>query len=299
MWKDEIIMIKSMTGFGRGTLEDENQSFIVEMKSVNHRYCDLNVRMPKSLMILEDKIRKVILQRINRGKVDIIVTQRSSNNFGTKAVLDEKLADSYVECFNRIKEKYNIKENIPLSLVAEFPEVITLKKEEEDVEYVWEYLSQALDDALSMLLDMREKEGEKIEKDLSKKCNYILNLLIEVENNSQEVVKDYRNKLSQRLKNLLEEYPVDEGRIEMEVTLFADKSSIDEEIVRLNSHIIQFQKTLTAEEPVGRKLDFILQEMNREANTIASKSTNLNITKSILEIKNEIEKIREQIQNVE
>ncbi|WP_333859095.1 YicC/YloC family endoribonuclease [Clostridium sp.] len=292
-------MIKSMTGFGRGTLEDENQSFIVEMKSVNHRYCDLNVRMPKSLMILEDKIRKVILQRINRGKVDIIVTQRSSNNFGTKAVLDEKLADSYVECFNRIKEKYNIKENIPLSLVAEFPEVITLKKEEEDVEYVWEYLSQALDDALSMLLDMREKEGEKIEKDLSKKCNYILNLLIEVENNSQEVVKDYRNKLSQRLKNLLEEYPVDEGRIEMEVTLFADKSSIDEEIVRLNSHIIQFQKTLTAEEPVGRKLDFILQEMNREANTIASKSTNLNITKSILEIKNEIEKIREQIQNVE
>ena len=192
-----------------------------------------------------------------------------------------------------------LRENIPLSLVAEFPEVITLKKEEEDVEYVWEYLSQALDDALSMLLDMREKEGEKIEKDLSKKCNYILNLLIEVENNSQEVVKDYRNKLSQRLKNLLEEYPVDEGRIEMEVTLFADKSSIDEEIVRLNSHIIQFQKTLTAEEPVGRKLDFILQEMNREANTIASKSTNLNITKSILEIKNEIEKIREQIQNVE
>lgn len=299
MWKDEIIMIRSMTGFGRGTLEDKDQSFIVEMKSVNHRYCDLNVKMPKSLMLLEDKIRKVILQRINRGKVDIIVTQRSSSNYGTKAVLDEVLADSYVECFNRIKEKYNIKENIPLSLVAKFPEVITLKKEEEDVEYIWKYLSQALNDALSMLVDMREKEGEKLEKDLCQKCNYILSLLIEVGNNSQEVVKDYRNKLSQRLRNLLEEYPVDESRIEMEVALFADKSSIDEEIVRLNSHIVQFQKTLTADEPVGRKLDFILQEMNREANTIASKSTNLNITKSILEIKNEIEKIREQIQNVE
>lgn len=299
MWKDEIIMIRSMTGFGRGTLEDENQSFIVEMKSVNHRYCDLNVKMPKSLMLLEDKMRKVILQRINRGKVDIIVTQRSSSNYGTKAVLDEGLADSYVECFNRIKEKYDIKENIPLSLVAKFPEVITLKKEEEDVEHIWKYLSQALNDALSMLVDMREKEGEKLEKDLSEKCNYILSLLIEVGNNSQEVVKDYRNKLSQRLRNLLEEYPVDESRIEMEVALFADKSSIDEEIVRLNSHIVQFQKTLTADEPVGRKLDFILQEMNREANTIASKSTNLNITKSILEIKNEIEKIREQIQNVE
>ncbi|APM38732.1 YicC/YloC family endoribonuclease [Clostridium kluyveri] len=292
-------MIRSMTGFGRGTLEDENQSFIVEMKSVNHRYCDLNVKMPKSLMLLEDKMRKVILQRINRGKVDIIVTQRSSSNYGTKAVLDEGLADSYVECFNRIKEKYDIKENIPLSLVAKFPEVITLKKEEEDVEHIWKYLSQALNDALSMLVDMREKEGEKLEKDLSKKCNYILSLLIEVGNNSQEVVKDYRNKLSQRLRNLLEEYPVDESRIEMEVALFADKSSIDEEIVRLNSHIVQFQKTLTVDEPVGRKLDFILQEMNREANTIASKSTNLNITKSILEIKNEIEKIREQIQNVE
>lgn len=299
MWKDEIIMIKSMTGFGRGTLEDENQSFIVEMKSVNHRYCDLNVKMPKSLMLLEDKIRKVILQRINRGKVDIIVTQRSSDNCGIKAVLDEELADSYVKCFNRIKEKYNIKENIPLSLVAKLPEVIILKKEEEDVEHIWKYLSQALNDALSMLVDMREKEGEKLARDLSKKCNYILNLLIEVENNSQKVVEDYRNKLSQRLKSLLEEYPVDESRVEMEVALFADKSSIDEEIVRLNSHIIQFQKTLTAEEPVGRKLDFILQEMNREANTIASKSTNLNITKSILEIKNEIEKIREQIQNVE
>lgn len=299
MWKDEIIMIRSMTGFGRGTLEDKDQSFIVEMKSVNHRYCDLNVKMPKSLMLLEDKIRKVILQRINRGKVDIIVTQRSSSNYGTKAVLDEVLADSYVECFNRIKEKYNIKENIPLSLVAKFPEVITLKKEEEDVEHIWKYLSQALNDALSMLVDMREKEGEKLEKDLCQKCNYILSLLIEVGNNSQEVVKDYRNKLSQRLRNLLEEYPVDESRIEMEVALFADKSSIDEEIVRLNSHIVQFQKTLTADEPVGRKLDFILQEMNREANTIASKSTNLNITKSILEIKNEIEKIREQIQNVE
>ena len=299
MWKDEIIMIRSMTGFGRGTLEDENQSFIVEMKSVNHRYCDLNVKMPKSLMLLEDKMRKVILQRINRGKVDIIVTQRSSSNYGTKAILDEGLADSYVECFNRIKEKYDIKENIPLSLVAKFPEVITLKKEEEDVEHIWKYLSQALNAALSMLVDMREKEGEKLEKDLSEKCNYILSLLIEVGNNSQEVVKDYRNKLSQRLRNLLEEYPVDESRIEMEVALFADKSSIDEEIVRLNSHIVQFQKTLTADEPVGRKLDFILQEMNREANTIASKSTNLNITKSILEIKNEIEKIREQIQNVE
>ncbi|MFL0195973.1 YicC/YloC family endoribonuclease [Clostridium sp. WILCCON 0269] len=292
-------MIKSMTGFGRGTAEDQNQSFIVEMKSVNHRYCDLNIKMPKSLMPLEDNIRKSTLQRINRGKVDIIVTQRNYNSHGTKAVLDEGLADSYVECFNKIKEKYDIEENISLSLVLRFPDVITLKKEEEDVENTWKHLSKALNDALSMLVDMRKREGEKLKKDLFQKCNYIRDLLVKVESNSQEVVKDYKGKLFQRLKNLLEEYPVDESRVAMEVALFADKSCIDEEIVRLNSHIIQFQKTLDAGEPVGRKLDFILQEMNREANTIASKSTNLDITRIILDTKNEIEKIREQIQNVE
>lgn len=291
--------MRSMTGFGRGTLEDENQSFIVEMKSVNHRYCDLNIKIPKSLMLLEDKIRKVILQRINRGKVDIIVTQRSSDSRGIKAVLDEGLADSYIMCFNRIKERYNIKDNISLNLMAKFPDIITLKKEEEDIEYIWGYLSRALNDALLMLIDMREKEGEKLKEDLSKKCTYIKNLILEIENDSPKVLEDYKSKLSQKLNNLLEDYPVDESRVAMEIALFADKSSIDEEIVRLKSHIVQFQKNLDANGPVGRKLDFILQEMNREANTIASKSTNLNITRSILDIKNEVEKIREQIQNVE
>lgn len=299
LWKDEIIMIKSMTGFGRGTIESEGQSFIVEIKSVNHRYCDLNIKMPKSLMPLEDRMRKIIQQKINRGKVDVFITQMNFEDQATKAVLNEGLANSYVECLNKIKEKYNIKDSISLSLIAKFPEVITIKKEEADLENIWKYLLPAFNDSLEMLVSMREREGEKLEKNIREKCNSIQSLLNTIENKSFQVVKEYKEKLSERLKDLLDQYPVDESRVAMEIALFADKSCIDEEIVRLNSHIAQFKETLSLDEPVGRKLDFILQEMNREANTIASKSTNLDITKVTLNIKNEIEKIREQIQNVE
>ncbi|MEY7999555.1 YicC/YloC family endoribonuclease [Clostridium sp. Mt-5] len=292
-------MIKSMTGFGRGTVEGEGQSFTVEIKSVNHRYCDLNVKMPKSFMPLEDRMRKVIQQKINRGKVDMFITQMNFGNYTTKAVLDEKLADSYVECLNKIREKYNIKADISLDLIAKFPDVITLKKEEDDLENTWKYLLQALNDAVSMLVNMREKEGEKLRRNMIQKCDHIESLMNDIENRSFKIVEEYREKLSNRLKDLLGKCPVDENRLTMEVALFADKSCIDEEIVRLNSHIIQFKETLDVDEPVGRKLDFILQEMNREANTIASKSTNLEVTQLILNVKNEIEKIREQIQNVE
>lgn len=298
-WKDEIIMIKSMTGFGRGTIESEKQSFIVEIKSVNHRYCDLNIKMPKSLMPLEDRMRKIIQQKINRGKVDVFITQMNFEDQATKAVLNEGLANSYVECLNAIKEKYNIKDNISLSLIAKFPEIITVKKDDADLENIWKYLLTAFNDALEMLVGMREKEGEKLEKNILEKCSSIQALLNTIENKSFQLVKEYKEKLSERLKDLLDKYPVDENRVAMEIALFADKSCIDEEIVRLNSHVVQFKETLTLKEPVGRKLDFILQEMNREANTIASKSTNLDITKVTLNIKNEIEKIREQIQNVE
>ncbi|MCI1943849.1 YicC/YloC family endoribonuclease [Clostridium luticellarii] len=292
-------MIKSMTGFGRGTVEGDGQSFTVEIKSVNHRYCDLNIKMPKSFMPLESRMRKVIQERINRGKVDIFVTQTNFGSYTTKAVLDEKLADSYVECLNRIEEKYNIKSDISLDLIAKFPDVITLKKEEDDLENTWEYLLQALNDAISMLMDMREKEGKKLKDNMIQKCNNIKDLVNNIEGRSLNVVEEYREKLSARLKELLGKCPVDENRLAMEVALFADKSCIDEEIVRLNSHIIQFKDALNVDEPVGRKLDFILQEMNREANTIASKSTNLEVTQLVLSVKNEIEKVREQIQNVE
>lgn len=292
-------MIKSMTGFGRGNIDQDGRSFTVEIKSVNHRYCDLNIKMPKSLLSLEDRIRKVIQEKVSRGKVDVFITQNSYEKQGAKVVLDEKLADSYVECLNNIKERYDIKENISLALISRFPDVVSLKQEEEDVENLWEILSLSLRDAVNLLVDMREKEGLKLEKNILSKCDYIKSLLDKIEEKSPLVVKEYKEKLTERLKELLGECQVDENRIAVEVALFADKASIDEEIVRLNSHLVQLKETFHLNEAVGRKLDFIVQEMNREVNTIGSKANNLEITNIVLNIKNEIEKIREQIQNIE
>ena len=292
-------MIKSMTGFGRGSIEQDGRSFTVEIKSVNHRYCDLNIKMPKSLMSLEDRIRKSIQEKVNRGKVDVFITQNNYEKQGVKVALDEKLADSYVECLNRIKARYDIKDNISISLISKFPDVITLKQEEEDLENFWQILSLPLKEAVNLLVDMREKEGLKLEKNILSKCDYIKSLLDKIEEKSPLVVKEYKEKLIERLKELLGEYQVDENRVAMEVAIFADKSCIDEEIVRLNSHLIQLKETFNLNEPVGRKLDFIVQEMNREANTIGSKANDLEILNIVLNIKNEIEKIREQIQNIE
>lgn len=292
-------MIKSMTGFGRGNIDQDGRSFTVEIKSVNHRYCDLNIKMPKSLLSLEDRIRKVIQEKVTRGKVDVFITQNNYEKQGAKVVLDEKLADSYVECLNKIKERYDIKENISLALISKFPDVVNLKQEEEDVENLWEILSLPLRDAVNLLVDMREREGLKLEKNILLKCDYIKSLLDKIEEKSPLVVEEYKEKLNERLKELLGEGQVDENRIAVEVALFADKSAIDEEIVRLNSHLVQLKETFNLNEAVGRKLDFIIQEMNREINTIGSKANNLEVTNNVLNIKNEIEKIREQIQNIE
>lgn len=292
-------MIKSMTGFGRGSVEQDGRSFIVEIKSVNHRYCDLNIKMPKSFLSFEDRIRKTVLEKISRGKVDVFITQNKQEKIGVKAVLDENLADSYVECLKKIKDKYDIKEGLSISLIAKFPDVIILKQEEEDIESIWGILSNPLKEAINLLVEMREKEGLKLKKDILSKCDYIKQSLDKIEKRSPFVVCEYKEKLNDRLKELLQDYQVDENRIAMEVAIFGDKACIDEEIVRLNSHLVQLRETFNLDEPIGRKLDFILQEMNRETNTIGSKANDLEITNSVLNIKNEIEKIREQIQNIE
>lgn len=292
-------MIKSMTGFGRGSIEQDGRSFIVEIKSVNHRYCDLNIKMPKSFLSFEDRIRKTVLEKISRGKVDVFITQNKQEKIGVKAVLDENLADSYVECLNKIKDRYDIKEGLSISLIAKFPDIIILKQEEEDMESIWKILSMPIEDAINLLVEMREKEGLKLKKDILLKCDYIKQLLDKIEKRSPFVVCEYKEKLNERLKELLQDYQIDENRIAMEVAIFGDKACIDEEIVRLNSHLVQLRETFNLDEPIGRKLDFILQEMNRETNTIGSKANDLEITNHVLNIKNEIEKIREQIQNIE
>lgn len=292
-------MIKSMTGFGRGTSEGSSRSFSVEIKTVNHRYCDINIRMPKSFMPIEDKIRKFILQKINRGKVDVFITQMDYGNKKVAALFDENLADSYVECLNKIKNRYDIKEELTMELISKFPDVITVKQQDEDLDEIWKVLEEAFREALDMLVGMRESEGAKLRENILVKCSAIKSYLDKINKVSATLVDEFRDKLNGRVEELMESCDIDKGRIAMEVAIFADKACVDEEIVRLDSHIGQFRDTLNMEEPVGRKLDFILQEMNREANTIASKSTNLNVTNLVLNIKNEIEKIREQIQNIE
>lgn len=292
-------MIRSMTGFGRASVDSLKSSFVVEIKTVNHRYCDLNIRMPKSFMPIEDRMRKLVLEVIKRGKVDVFITQMNYGNKNVKAVLDQNLADSYVDCLKNIKGRYNIKENLSIELISRFPDIITLKQEDEDLDKIWDILEPAFNEAIHMLLNMREKEGIKLKNDIILKCNSIKKNLDYINDRSGTIVGEFRDKLNDRLKDLINDNDLDESRIAMEVAIFADKSCIDEEIVRLSSHLIQFKDTLELDEPIGRKLDFILQEMNRETNTIASKSTNLEITKLTLNIKNEIEKIREQIQNIE
>ncbi|MGE5629347.1 MAG: YicC/YloC family endoribonuclease [Solirubrobacterales bacterium] len=292
-------MIKSMTGYGRGNIELTGRSYTIEIKSVNHRYCDLNIKMPKSLLPLEDRIRKVIQSRLNRGKIDVFVTQNLFDKKDVAAVFNKSLGDSYYSCLNEIKERYQLKDEISLTLISKFPDVIMTKQEEEDVEELWESLSIPLNEALDLLLKMREREGMKLKEDIQLKCNHITNMVNVIQDNSTDILAEYQKKLLTRLNDLIKDHKIDENRIAMEAAIIADKASVDEEIVRLKSHLVQLSETMDINEPVGRKLDFIVQEMNRETNTIASKATNLDIINVVLNIKNEIEKVREQIQNIE
>lgn len=293
-------MVNSMTGFGRAASgEQSNRNFMVEIKSVNHRFLDMNIKMPKTLFSLEDKIRKLISDKISRGKVDVFITYKNYNKSDLVANLNSNLAESYINCLQELQSRYNIKNDISISLVARFPDVIYTEEKEENMDEIWLELSSAVDNALISLKEMRAREGEKLKVDVIEKCKDIQKDVNSIKNLSERVVINYKNRLTERLTELLGNVPLDENRIALELAIFADKSSIDEELTRLYSHIDQLTNTLEASEPVGRKLDFIVQEMNREANTIASKSSDLEITNYALNIKNNIEKIREQIQNIE
>ncbi|MFT5872243.1 MAG: hypothetical protein ACI8WT_001173 [Clostridium sp.] len=292
-------MIRSMTGFGRGSSEKDGKSFTIEIKSVNHRYFETNIRMPRVLIAFEDKIRKIIGEKVKRGKLDVFVTQGNYDKEDVEAYLNEKLAESYLKCFRTLKDKYDLDGEISVSQIARLPEVITLKQKEEDVSQTFEQIEQSLTKALDALLFMREREGEKLLKDVINKCDLINGLAKKIEERSPFIVCEYKEKLAQRLNTLHKEVEFDENRVAMEVAIFADKAGIDEEIVRLNSHIEQMKETLIMNEPIGRKLDFIIQEMNRETNTIASKANDLEILNTVINMKSEIEKIREQIQNIE
>ena len=292
-------MIKSMTGFGRGTSEGEISSFVVEIKTVNHRYFELNVRMPRALISLEDSIRKYVNEKIKRGKVDIFVTQNQGEKESMEVILNEQIAESYVNALHKLRDTYNLRDDISASTLARFPEVLTLKQKEEDIEQIWQELLPGIEEAVSNLCKMREEEGKKLLADITKRCECISKNVDIINSRVPEISEEYRVRLLKKVEDIISERNIDENRIAMEVVLQADKTCIDEEIVRLKSHVNQVLKTLEMSEPIGRKLDFIIQEMNREANTIASKVNDLMLTNVALDIKSDIEKIREQVQNIE
>jgi len=292
-------MIKSMTGFGRAMVDDEKRSFLVEMRGVNHRYLDLNIRMPKSLMPLEDRVRKLISRYIFRGKIDVFITYRNHAKEDTVIRVNENLARGYVDILRGLKDEFSLLDDLSVSLVSRFPDVVFTEEKEENIEDIWNLLEQAVDEASRKMLEMKIIEGEALKTDMLSKSREIISMVERIKEKDKKVIPQYKERLENRIKELLETIPVDESRLALEIALYTDKSSIGEEVTRLLSHMEQLEQFLEEKEAVGRKLDFLAQEMNREANTMASKSVDIEITSIVLLIKNEIEKIREQMQNIE
>ena len=293
-------MIRSMTSFGRSSSEEgKKRFFTVEMKSVNSRYLDVNVRMPKALISLEEDIRRMINDNLSRGKIDVFINQKTYSQGNGVPKVDINLAESYLKCLKEIEEKLCVKNDISVMQIARFPEVITVVEEEDKIEEIWEEIKPLIKDSLDMMVAMREVEGNKLKEDILSKISVIEQLVSKVEEFADTIPKAFKVKLEERLKELLGNVDIDENRVAMEVCMLADKATIDEEIIRLRSHINQVRETLNLNEPVGRKLDFIVQEMNRETNTIGSKSSDIQMTNIVIDIKNILEKIREQVQNIE
>ncbi|MBR5156585.1 MAG: YicC family protein [Clostridia bacterium] len=292
-------MLNSMTGYGRYEQIDETKKIVIDIRSVNHRYSDVTVKLPRAYGYLEDKIREYVLENISRGKVDVFIYIENYTSDDKAVILDESLCMNYYSLLNQIKEKCGIKQEIAVSDMTRFSDIFVTKQQEEDKEEVWQMFLSCLKPAMEDFLSMRKREGERLFNDLKEKAGKIQELTAKIEEISPKVVAEYAHKLEERMKELLGEFKADEGRILTEVGIMADRVCINEELVRLKSHFVELDDILAQDEPVGRKLDFLVQELNRETNTIGSKANDKDITKLVVEIKSEIEKLREQIQNVE
>ena len=292
-------MIKSMTGFGRGEASDNDRKITVEMKSVNHRYFEPSIKMPKKLNFYDAGIRAELKKYLSRGKVDVFITYEdyTENKFCLK--YNEELANEYMGLLSHIAEQFGLENDIKVSGLSRYPEVITMEEQTEDEEVIWHLLEKALTDACLAMVDTRITEGENLKSDLIEKLDFMLSLVDLIEERSPEIIKEYRDRLIGKIREVIDDSTLDENRIATEVTIFADKICVDEETVRLRSHIESTKETLIEGGSVGRKLDFIAQEMNREANTILSKANDLDVSNWAISLKTEIEKVREQIQNIE
>ena len=293
--------MKSMTGYGRGECTMYERKFPVEIKAVNHRYNDITVKLPRAIMGFEDEIKKAISKKVFRGKLDVFVNFESFSQEDINISVNEPLAKSYTETLRKLKSDLHLDGDVTIEIVSKFPDVITVDKSisnENTENEIRECLMKAVEDATDAFVAMREVEGETLKKNIIEKVAFVNDALQKIEERAPWVSKDYRARLEAKLADL-DEIQVDESRLLTEVLLFADKACIDEEITRLHSHISQMYSIVEENVPVGRKLDFLVQEMNRETNTIGSKSNDIEITNHVVDIKSEIEKIREQIQNIE
>ena len=292
-------MVKSMTGYGRAVETVNGREFTVEVRSVNNRYLDCTVKLPRSLSFGEDAVKQAVKNTVSRGKVDVFVSVRSEGGTEGKVTLNSSLAAGYAEAMRRMKAELQLSGDISLELIARMPEVFTVEKPEVDEEQLLKDLLFVADKAFTGYDAMRSREGQALENDLRSRGHTILSLVSQVEAGSAQTVADYRARLENKLREVLASTTIDESRILTEAAIFADKVAVDEETVRLRSHLEQMDAMLTAGGSVGRKLDFLLQEMNREANTIGSKCSDVRLARLVVEIKAELEKIREQTQNIE
>ena len=290
--------MKSMTGFGRASLESNSKNYIIEIKTVNNKYSDITVKSPKRLSFMEDKIRKQIANRITRGKVEVSVSFFDFSNKSKNVVLNKEIAKEYIKQLREIADENNLSENISVVEIAKLPDILNSIDSDNDEEIAGEAL-KCLNMALDSLIEMRKAEGENIKQDLLVRIERVQNLVDKIAENSKGIVEEYVSKLEKRVKEILKTDVVDENRIAQEAVIYADKTSIEEELTRLNSHIVQFKELVNSDGPVGKKLDFMIQEMNRETNTIGSKAGSGEITKAVIDLKVELEDIREQIQNIE
>lgn len=292
-------MIKSMTGYGKSEQTIDSLNVTVEIKSVNHRYFEFSARVPREYGFLEEKLKKYCNSLITRGKVECYVSVEDLEEREMEVNVNETLAAGYVKALKELSERFGLKDDISAVTLSRYPDVITLHKASEDEERIWNAVKTVAETAVSKFIEMRETEGSKLRGDILSRADYIIECVEFIEGRSPETVREYNEKLKQRMKELLGDAAVDEQRLLNEAAIFADKIAVDEETVRLRSHISQLREFMNSSEAIGRKLDFLVQEINREANTIGSKAQDVDIAKKVIAIKAEVEKIREQVQNIE
>lgn len=288
-----------MTGYGRCETIDAGKKFLVEVKSVNHRYSDYSFKMPKNYGFLEDKIRKKLANSVSRGKIDIYVAIESYADNDAEISLKEEFAKEYIKALYQLRDKFSLKDDISVCMVARNQEIFNIERKTEDEDEIWTLFEPVLDKAIEDFIAMREREGERICRDLKDRVEYMKTLVEKINGRSPQIIEEYKEKLYSKIKEMLEDGAVDENRVLTEVAIFADKIAVDEELVRIESHFEEFYNIIEADEPAGRKLDFLIQEINREVNTTGSKANDIEIAKLVVSLKGEIEKLREQVQNIE